>query len=280
MSTILSREFLEQYPLYRKFRPQKELPERLDKVTFPAIHMPCPLCQSEQTFRGESCRAIIPLYLSKPPSVGTPSIVQSRGSLAYVVYKCAACDIYKRVFFLQFDLQGAWVMKVGQHPPWDISLDQNLEKMLGDRAGYYKKGLICESQSYGIGAFSYYRRIVEEIIDELLGKIADLMADEEQERYLEALEKVKRTRVTEEKIELVKHLLPAILRPGGINPLSILHQVLSEGLHQASDERCMELAMTSRETLVFLVNQIVETQAAAAKFTEGMRRLLDRKTEA
>lgn len=27
---------------------------------------------------------------------------------------------------------------------------------------------MCENNSFGIGAFAYYRRIVEEIIDELL----------------------------------------------------------------------------------------------------------------
>jgi hypothetical protein len=148
--------------------------------------------------------------------------------------------------------------------------------MLGSRADYYEKGLISESQSYGIGAYAYYRRIIDEIIDELLDNIAELMADEERERYLEALEKTKKTTVTQDKISLVKDLLPSILRPEGMNPLSILHKVLSEGLHQESDERCIELAMEVREVLVFLVNQIATTKTAGTRFTEGMRKLLDR----
>ena len=58
--------------------------------------------------------------------------------------------------------------KVGQSPAWDIVMDKELESLLGDHAYFYKSGLICESQRYGIGAFAYYRRIVEEVIDELL----------------------------------------------------------------------------------------------------------------
>lgn len=151
--------------------------------------------------------------------------------------------------------------------------------MLGDHADYYKKGLICESQSYGIGAFSYYRRVVEEIIDELLNEIADLMTGEERDRYLEALEQTKKTKITHDKIDLVKDLLPPILRPNEMNPLSVLHDVLSQGLHRESDEHCIELAMTVREALVFLVNQVAASRAAAASFTESMRKLLDRRTK-
>ena len=168
-------------------------------------------------------------------------------------------------------------MKVGQEPPWDISLDRTLEKILGDQAEYYKKGLICESQSYGIGAFSYYRRIVEEVIDELLAEIAEVITGEEREHYLEALEQTRKMKEARKKIDLVKDLLPPILRPDGMNPLSILHDVLSQGLHAESDEECIELATTVREVLVFLVNQLARTKTAATSFTESMRKLLDRR---
>jgi len=62
-----------------------------------------------------------------------------------------------------------------------------------------------------------------------------------------------------------------------MNPLSILHDVLSQGLHGESDEHCIELAMTVREVLVFLVNQVTVTKTAATSFTESMRKLLDRR---
>ncbi|MDZ7680350.1 MAG: hypothetical protein U5J63_01245 [Fodinibius sp.] len=94
---------------------------------------------------------------------------------------------------------------------------------------HYKKGLICESQGYGIGAFSYYRRIVEDI-DDLLDEISSLLKGEELDKYQEALQKTKKTNVTQDKIELVKDLLPQILRPDNMNPLSTLHSTLSEGL--------------------------------------------------
>ncbi len=40
--------------------------------------------------------------------------------------------------------------------------------MLGEHLKDYRKGLICENHSYGVGAYSYYRRIIENVIDDLL----------------------------------------------------------------------------------------------------------------
>ncbi len=168
-------------------------------------------------------------------------------------------------------------MKVGQFPPWEITGDPQIEKLLGKHADHYKKGLVCESQSYGIGAYGYYRRIVEEIIDGLLDDISQLLTGEELKAFEGALAKTKQTIVAQEKIELVKDLLPPILRPDGMNPLGVLHSSLSEGLHAESDEACLAQAAIIREILLFLVNQVVASKATAKSFTTGMRKLLEKK---
>lgn len=260
-----NREFLETYPLYRKCR--MAIPATLNQVKKPPIHMECHLCSSAQTFNMEGN------YYDWFPHRESPT----RGALVLVVYVCTACHSFRRCFLLKFADDSSYVMKVGQQPSWDITLDRVLQKELGAYADYYKKALICESQSYGIGAFVYYRRVVEEIIDRLLADIPDLMTGSERDQYLEALKSVKDAKLAEDKIKLVKDLLPPILRPQGGNPLSTLYDALSEGLHSQSDERCMELAEQVRVVLVFLVNQIAATKTAGSQFTEGMRRLLERK---
>jgi hypothetical protein len=182
---------------------------------------------------------------------------------------------------VKFDSEGKHAMKVGQDPQWDIDLEPVLAKALEPNTDYFKKGRICELHSYGVGAFAYYRRIVEKIIDELLNSIPSLIDDDGgRSKYLEALEEVKKTRDTARKIELVKDLLPATLRPDGMNPLSTLHRVLSEGLHAESDEHCIELAEEVREVLVFLVSRIENVKTADKTFTDNMRRLLGRRKEA
>jgi hypothetical protein len=283
---VPNRGFLEEYPLYRRFR--MDVPEAVtyqvlinnpggaaQALEKPAVHMYCPICASNQTFnmvntynRGDAFPESVPWDYPQP-----------RIAVARLVYRCTSCNHFLRHFLVKFDPDDQYVMKVGQEPPWDISLDPALERILGKRAGYYKRALISESQSYGIGAFAYHRRIVEEIIDDLLDDIPALMAGEEREEYVKALEEAKKTTVTQNKIDLVKDKLPAILRPGGRNPLSRLHETLSEGLHRESDERCMELAEAVRETLVYLVNQIEMTKSASARYIESMDRLQDRHEE-
>jgi hypothetical protein len=90
--------------------------------------------------------------------------------------------------------------------------------------------------------------------------------------------KRKNTRVTQEKIELVKDLLPDILRPDGLNPLGVLHSKLSEGLHAESDEECLEVAHSIREIMTFLINQVIKSKESSKAFTESMRKILDKKS--
>ncbi|MBC7409586.1 MAG: hypothetical protein H7339_14460 [Arcicella sp.] len=138
---------------------------------------------------------------------------------------------------------------------------------------------MCENNSFGIGAFAYYRRIVEEIIDELLNSISELVEPQDKEKYKTALIEIKNTRVTQNKINLVKDLLPTSLRPDGNNPLCILHNALSEGIHSQTDELCLEKAIKIRNILYFLIGNIDSLKNSRNSFTNSMRALLDKKNK-
>ena len=262
-----NKEFLEEYPLYRKFKVAS-LPATNDQLPKVRLNMACPTCQSDQTF------AMTNEFWENFQYTNSPVW----GQVFRAVYLCTHCQKFERVFYVAADQKGQWLMKVGQFPSWEMHGNPLIEKMLGKHADQYKKGLVCESQSYGIGAYGYYRRIVEETIDELLDEISQLLSGDQLDKFYEALAKTKKTIVTQEKIDLVKDLLPPILRPDGMNPLSVLHSSLSEGLHAASDEACLEQAVIIREILVFLVTQVAASKAAAKSFTEGMRKLLEKKS--
>lgn len=264
------KKFLEEYPLYRKFKFPESLSNNTRNFPKPPINMVCSVCQSNQTYVMTDDYEWQSL---KQHEYGVYGQVFTMG------YLCSHCNTFLRTFCVKIDDNGQSMMKVGQYPAWEIKSDANIEQLLGEHAGYYKKGLVCESQGYGIGAFGYYRRIVEEIIDGLLDEIGCLLSDDELTKYQEALSKTKQTTVTQEKIDLVKDLLPSILRPEGMNPLSVLHSALSEGLHANSDDECLEYAETCREILVFLVNQIVASKAASKGITESMRKLLEKKSK-
>ncbi len=262
-----TEHFLETFPLYRRL--SCTIPATLDDVPKPQINMKCGTCGDRRTF----------VMTNEYWHGKSHSNFPSSGESVAAKYDCVSCGNFTRWFYLIFDDDRSGVRKVGQFPSWSIKPDQDISKMLGSHKDYLSKGLICESQSYGIGAFSYYRRIVEEVIDNLLDDIESLISEGERGSYSAALAEVKETRVAAEKIELVKDLLPSVLRPNGMNPLALLHSILSEGLHSQTDEQCLELAVEVREILTFLASQVAAASNASRAFSVRMRSLLDKKAK-
>ena len=258
------KEFLEDYSLYQKYRTT--VPEHLNDFKKPTIHMYCDECKSEQTFimEGNYFDDYINLHCSA-------------GTLLYLDYLCAGCEKYYRYFLVKVSNDLDNLMKAGQYPEIDISIDKNVEIALGPHSKLLRKGLVCETQGYGIGAYAYYRRIVESIIDELLDDIYELIDSEGKEEYKSALEKTKRTKQTSEKISLVKDLLPSSLRSGGLNPLGALYEILSEGIHNKSDNECIDIAKEINLILVHLIKQTLISKNEKKEFSEGMKKLLDKK---
>lgn len=264
--------FIEESPLYTKF--SGELP-KYDRDLYPGIiSMECSICKASRPFHkpGYGKGTAWPVAGDPPPPPPLKSGIHS------LEYECTGCLKETFLCWIEVDVRQNWMRKIGQVPPWSKRQDKNLAKLLSSHQDYYKKGLACESHGYGIGANAYYRRIVEDIIDDLLASITDLIEPNEKEKYLKAIEETKKTIVAQEKIALVKDLLPAILRPDGMNPLSILHGSLSEGLHDETDGECLESAKHIREVLIFLVNQIALHRESSRRFTDSMRKLLEKRS--
>lgn len=260
-----SAEFLETYPLYRRFK--FSVPETLDSLKKVQINMHCQKCGDTRTF------AMVNEYWQGFEWAN----YLAKGEIVHLKYLCVSCREFKRSFFVQLAEDRSSITKVGQMPAWSVKVDADVSLMLGSHQSYLQKGMISESQGYGIGAFAYYRRIVEETIDGLLADVEQLIPESERATFSAALARTKLTRVTSEKIELVQDLLPPILRPDNMNPLSLLHGVLSEGLHADSDERCLALAAEVREILAFLATQIATASRSSSAFTAKMRSLLEKR---
>lgn len=302
-------EFLETYSLFRQFKI--EIPPRLDDILKPPINMECQSnsCKDgkTRTFKmineyydtpafgfDVNKRSLLYTYTKEgyissgsgdftrvtKESIDAQQMINSKGAIVLAVYKCTSCDNFRRVFILRFSPNLGYIQKIGQYPPWDIIIDKNLEEIFADSSDIYKKGLICESQGYGIGSYAYYRRIVEKIIDDLLISIEDLIEkNEDKNIYRETIKQVKREKDATEKIKLVKDLLPASLKPGDWNPLSILYSELSAGLHGETDEECLEKSVLLRSALIFLLKKVKEERETVIKFTETMKKLLEPKTK-
>jgi len=217
----------------------------------------------------------------RPIEPGRDFFSENHGSVNAAWYLCASCNIFGHTFLFRIADDNMSIMKVGQYPPQSIEHEADIKDALGIHIDLYTKGLICELQGYGIAAFAYYRRIVENVITKLLDDIADLIKDEaEHGEYLDKLDEVRDENSADVRIGVVKDLLPPILRPNNTNPLSDLHSAFSQGLHAESDEECLDLAESTRLSLVFLVRMVTRTKRDAADYTsqiEAIKKKLEKR---
>ena len=96
------------------------------------INMNCPNCKETRTFR--FINHYIHVY-ENPPSLGVNYSYYSdsikSNSIINLTYICAACEKFNRIFSLRIGENRKYIQKVGQYPPWDISIKKKLQKILG-----------------------------------------------------------------------------------------------------------------------------------------------------
>lgn len=164
------------------------------------------------------------------------------------------------------------VQKIGQIPAQSIDIPADLQRRLDKTATYYKNALVCRSQNYGIGAVSYMRRVVEEKTDELIDVVVELArtygADAETIKSIEAA----KTQIRyEDKLQVASELVPAALRPGGVNPLGQLYTHLSLGVHGRTDDECVAIFDDLRQDFEFVFTNLRVEAEQRRRFAERVR---------
>lgn len=198
----------------------------------------------------------------------------------FLRYHCRNCDGFSKIFAIVLGKkEGAWfAIKVGEFPEFTIVTSAKLLNLVGKHRGTFLKGRQCEIHGQGIGAFAYYRRIVELTKDEVLDLVISVAKQtaEHAELVIE-LESAKKESQFSKAIASVRHALPASLAIEGQNPLNILHSCLSEGIHALSDEECLERATAVREVLSALTERVAELKREQAGLKAALAKLSSRK---
>jgi hypothetical protein len=122
---VPNKEFIEQYPLYRKFHVLR-MPAELGSLPEVRINMICTKCASSQTFE------LTNKYYERFGIINYPV----EGVVLHIINRCTHCQFFERVFFVKIDQDKQWMMRVGQFPPWETAGDKNLEALLGKHSGY------------------------------------------------------------------------------------------------------------------------------------------------
>lgn len=240
-------------------------------VAAPELHLHC---------GNERCNGTRVFRAVKPPR--SKDVPKDTFQYLYVDYCCSNCANNTKTFSLAVKRDGegssGHAYKFGELPNFGPPTPARLLKLIGPDRELFLRGRRCENQGLGIGAFVYYRRVIEgqknRIIDEILKVSRKIGAPPE---VLQALEEAKAETQFSKAIETIKPAVPQALLVNGHNPLSLLHSALSEGLHQHSDEICLELATSVRVVLAELSERLAQALKDEAELNNAIARLIAKK---
>jgi hypothetical protein len=214
------------------------------------------------------------------PVSNEQSVSSSLPSFLFVHYRCRHCQKAYKVFALRVRLKQeqkpeAELFKFGEDFPFGRPTPRKVLEILGSERDYYLKGRRAEFQGMGIAAFAYYRRVVENQKGSILAEfiraaersgapvemVTDLKAAAKETQFSKAL-------------DAIKHGVPPALLIDGHNPLFLLHNALSNGLHSEDDQYCLELAKSIRVVLFDVVDRITHVLKDHAELKSAVGKLM------
>lgn len=259
------KNFLETAPLYA-WREFKKPRVNRSSLWINEIDAFCERCEQNRPFHYPHSRG---------GGAGMPIPVLESGT-SYFEFSCVSCRKSHREYLVEQILgdETIRIQKYGELPRGKLPRDHVLQKFLKDDLDNYEKAVVCLSHEYGIAAFAYFRRIVENNINRLLDLVQeDAQSSGSDSSILDAISDLRRDAPMSEKIKVANVALPSHLKPDGLNPLGRLYQVLSEGVHSMSETECLQKAKSTSECLAFLISELAPRKEHRIRFKSTVGQL-------
>ena len=256
----------------RTLRPYGNVIKEINKPEL-ALHCPDDLCNGVRFFR----------YTAVFPSTET-DLQENSVNYLYIIYQCSNCKKSRKVYSLAaiistIEQSQGMCYKLGEYPPYGPPVPSRLIKLIGPDRDVFLKGRNCENQGLGIGAFTYYRRVVENQKNRILTEIVKVSEKigAPQDKIDTLHEAIKETQF-QKALDLAKDVMPESLIIDGHSPISLLYRALSSGVHELSDEECLKLAGTVRLVLGELSERLSALLKDKAELTEAVSTLIHHKS--
>jgi len=210
--------------------------------------------------------------------------VQNKWDWKFLSYQCRDCGQAVKTFAVvivrtEADAADAEVMKLGEYLPFSAPISKRVAKLLQpDDLETYRNGTRSEAQGLGVGAATYFRRIVDSQWKLLVSEIRDAAAElgvKDLSIFDAALNETQFSNA----VEMLKDAIPAkLLILDGQNPLPLLYKPLSVGLHDLTDEECLQQAADIRTVLTALLENIADVLKDQDELKKAAARLSQQKS--
>jgi len=197
----------------------------------------------------------------------------------FLTYTCKNCNKLEKTFAMLGPKYGASsegvAYKLGENPPFGTPIPSKVISLIGPDRDLFLKGRRAENSGLGIGAFAYYRRVVENqkvrIICEIQRVAERLGAGS---NVVKLFERAKNETQFARAIDDIRDAIPESLLIRGQNPLRLLHSALSAGLHAHDDDECLQIASSIRLVLTELAERISNALKDEHELEQAVNRLL------
>jgi hypothetical protein len=201
-----------------------------------------------------------------------------------VSYNCSNCTFGAKAFIIRLEEGSGVCTKIYQEPGFGQPIPKRLFHIIDEtNREYFLQARRAIARGLGIGAYSYYRRIIENKKFDLVGSVLEVaQATNASSDQIELLKKAQVETQFSKAIDMLRDVsaIPAVLLINGHNPLSIVHDLLSEGIHKLTDAECLERAQQAEIILCEVANrmQIAVTEQKTVK--DALTSILNRKYSA
>ena len=264
------REILENVPLYNKVR--LEISDSQDYPHPNVIKIHCPICKSKSPFQDENQNRIDLPTGGSGSYLGETKRMIEDGTIYNFDYRCAGCSQQIFKVWIQVFPSSGKVQKVGQVPEWNINVDKQVSSYLGEDLQLYKRAKTCLSQSYGLGACAYMRRILENQVNSIIDSIIKIKKqDNDSEESIKELISIKKGKVLDTKLKLAYKFAPQSIIVEGHNPLKLMYELLSNGVHEKSEDDCTKTASQLLSIFEYVIVELKRQQENKEKFIKFIR---------
>jgi hypothetical protein len=173
-------------------------------------------------------------------------------------------------------LPTADMAKLTEWPAFSFLTPSRVNSLIGPDRELFFKGRKAEADGLGVGAFAYYRRILEDQKARLLGEIIRVARKTNAPaEAIARLEAAQGETQFSKAVDMVKDAVPTSLLLKGHNPLTLLYAALSRNLHGASDEECLKVAHDIRIILFALADKLGQALKDEQELNDALSRLLN-----
>ena len=183
-------------------------------------------------------------------------------SRVFLHYSCSNCRSRSKIFAIMARWNEAAdegeAVKLGEWPPFGPQVSVGTISILGKNKDLFLMGRRAEIQGLGIGAFAYYRRVIESQKDHMINEIIRVLRrTNSPEAQIEKLKSARTEKQFNKAVELISDAIPQALLINGYNPLALLEQAITKGSDARHDNEALKLATAIRIILTELAERLV-----------------------